>query len=372
MIRFLQLLNMPFVYFGFILTSILIFIIYQRRYGKYSNLPPGPPSLPIFGSFPLLNREKGNSDATLDKSFHKLYPDMYTLWLGSRPFIVIQDFNLAKDLFAREEFCGRPSNYHDKYIRGKNGHSLGIVTATGSFWQEQRRFTLKHLKDLGFGRQKLDAIIQDETKDLIEDIIIKSKQGDVLFDTIFNFPIINILWQIVASKKYEPDLPESKKMMEKVTEFFQTGIPSLLFLWTVTKLRDLIGYPLFRMDQLTLDLKTMFRSQVLEHSKEFSSGGFYEPRNFIDIYLKEIKEREMTQNSAGVNSKDNYSSFNTEQLATICLDFFQAGSETSSTTLSWAVLYLTLYPDVQNKCWLEINENLGGKRSVMTIYMKNR
>ena len=115
---------MPFLYFGFILTSILIFIIYQRKYGKYSNLPPGPPSLPIFGSIPLLNREKGNSDATLHKSFHKLYPDMYTLWLGSRPFIVIQDFNLAKDLFPREEFYGRPSNYHDKYIRGKNGHSL--------------------------------------------------------------------------------------------------------------------------------------------------------------------------------------------------------------------------------------------------------
>ena len=39
--------------------SILIFIIYQRKYGKYSNLPPGPPSLPIFGSIPFLNRENG-------------------------------------------------------------------------------------------------------------------------------------------------------------------------------------------------------------------------------------------------------------------------------------------------------------------------
>ena len=65
--------------------------------------------------------------------------------------------------------------------------------------------------------------------------------------------------------------------------------------------------------------------------------------------------------------KENYSSFNTEQLATICLDFFQAGSETSSTTLSWAVLYLTLYPDVQNKCWVEINENLGGKWPYITL-----
>ena len=350
---------MALLYLVIFLISLLTFIIYQRKFGKYNNLPPGPPSLPIIGSIPFLNKEKGNADATLDKSFYNLYPDMYTLWLGSKPLIIINDFNLAKDLFAREEFCGRPFNFHDKYIRGKNGHSLGIVATMGPFWQEQRRFALKHLKDLGFGKQKLDTIIQDETRYLIEDIITKSKQGDVLFDTTFNFPIINILWQIVASKKYEADLPESKKMMEKVTEFFKAGIPSAIFLWTVWMLRELIGYPLFRMDHLTLELKAMFRKEVLEHSNEFNLGGFYEPRNFIDIYLKEIKEREQTENES--KSRGNYSSFNTEQLTTICLDFFQAGSETSSTTLSWAVLYLTLYPEVQNNCWEEIDQNLGGK-----------
>ena len=354
-------IKMVLVYIGSILIAVLFYLLYQKLYGKYSKLPPGPPSLPIIGSIPFLDREKGNADSTLDKSFYNLYPDMYTLWLGDKPFVVIQNFSLAKDLFARDEFCGRPFNFHDKYIRGKNGHSLGIIATTGPFWQEQRRFALKHLKDLGFGRQKLDTIIQDETKYLIEDITLKSKYGDVLFDTIFNFPILNILWQIVASKKYEADLPESKKMMDKVTEFFKAGIPAAMFLWITVLLRDLIGYPLFRMDQLTLDLKAMFRSQVLEHANEFNSGGFFEPRNFIDIYLKEIKEREATQNQHGVDEQENYSSFNIEQLTTMCLDFFQAGSETSSTTLSWAVLYLALYPEVQKKCWVEIEQNIGGK-----------
>ena len=177
---------------GLLLFSFFIVIIYQRYNRKYNKLPPGPPYLPILGSIPFLKREKGNGDAMLDNSFHKLYPDMYTLWLGSAPLIVIQDFNLAKDLFARDEFCGRATNYHDKYIRGKNGHNLGILSTIGSFWQEQRRFTLKHLKDLGFGRQKLDVIIHDEAKDVIEDIKITSKQGDILLDTMFNFPIINI------------------------------------------------------------------------------------------------------------------------------------------------------------------------------------
>ena len=70
--------------------------------------------------------------------------------------------NLAKELFNRDEFSDRPKSYHDSYIRGMEGETLGIAATTGMFWQEQRRFTLKHLKDLGFGRNKLDAIVQEE------------------------------------------------------------------------------------------------------------------------------------------------------------------------------------------------------------------
>ena len=144
--------------FGIILLSIVLYLLYQRHQKKVREFPPGPTSLPIVGSIPFVERKNGPADSVLNKAFYDISSDMYTVWLGTIPLIVIQDFNLAKDLFAREEFCGRPSNYHDKYIRGKNGHSLGIVTATGSFWQEQRRFTLKHLKDLGFGKKSEESV----------------------------------------------------------------------------------------------------------------------------------------------------------------------------------------------------------------------
>ena len=56
------------------------------------------------------------------------------------------------------------------------------------------------------------------------------------------------------------------------------------------------------------------------------------------------------------------SNFHVEQLVTICLDFFVAGSETTSTTLTWAVMYMVLYPIVQQKCQEEIDANLQGKK----------
>ena len=339
------------------ISLILLFsyLIYKRHKRICNELPPGPPTMPILGSFFYLNFKNGNADAVLDKDFYKFNSDMYTVWLGSIPLIVIQNFNLAKDLFAREEFCGRPNGYHDTNIRGKDGRALGIVATMGLFWQEQRRFTLKHLKELGFGRQKIEYFIHEECKYLIDDLSCKSLQGDVLFDTLFNFPIINILWQIVASKKYEPDLPESKKMMQKVTQLFQAGIPVLDFLMAPLRHR----LPLLKEDKMTLDLKALFQHQVQQHVKENKIHDFHGPQNFIDIYLKEIHEQQISQQQGA--EEQQFSSFNLEQLATICLDLFQAGSETSSTTLTWAVMYLTLYPNVQEKCRKEIDEHLGGK-----------
>ena len=55
------------------------------------------------------------------------------------------------------------------------------------------------------------------------------------------------------------------------------------------------------------------------------------------------------------------SSFNDEQCVLVCLDLFEAGSETTSTTLSWSVLYMALHPDSQQKCQAEIDEKIGSR-----------
>ena len=40
----------------------------------------------------------------------------------------------------------------------------------------------------------------------------------------------------------------------------------------------------------------------------------------------------------------------------VILDLFYAGSETTSTSLDWAFLYMAEYPEIQRKCQLEIHE----------------
>ncbi len=44
----------------------------------------------------------------------------------------------------------------------------GIIFADGQLWSEQRRFALKNLRDFGFGKGSMEALIKDEVHDLVE------------------------------------------------------------------------------------------------------------------------------------------------------------------------------------------------------------
>ena len=80
--------------------------------------------------------------------------------------------------------------------------------------------------------------------------------------------------------------------------------------------------------------KSYVLKQIREHEITLDKEHL---RDYIDVYLSEMNEHEV----------DN--SFTKNDLATSMLDFLHAGTETSSTTLKWIVLYLTLYQEVQEK-----------------------
>lgn len=72
------------------------------------------------------------------------------------------------------------------------------------FWKEQRRFTTRHLRDLGFGKTSIEDQMMDEVGDLIKDIehsIQSSPDRVVDMKGIFQISVQNILWAIVAGKK---------------------------------------------------------------------------------------------------------------------------------------------------------------------------
>ncbi|XP_026964157.1 cytochrome P450 2J2 isoform X2 [Lagenorhynchus albirostris] len=98
----------------------------------------------------------------------------------------------------------------------------------------------------------------------------------------------------------------------------------------------------------------MFVARVIENHKRGWNPA--EARDFIDAYLKEIEKHKGSATS----------SFHEENLIYSTLDLFFAGTETTSTTLRWGLLYMALYPEIQEKVQAEIDRVLGQSQQPST------
>ena len=191
-----------------------------------------------------------------------------------------------------------------KNVRGTNGRALGIITTDGETWTHQRRFSLKQLRDLGFGKKSLDSVMVEEVDYVIEKM---AQEKTVLCETTYNTAIINVLWQIVASKRLEPDTPETNEIIGLLDMQFKAGFSFATFFAALKKF-----LPPNKIDQSFHKIKAMMRKMITDHLNDID---YDNPRDFIDVYLRQIHED-------GQN-------YDIEQLVVLCLDFFQAGSETT-------------------------------------------
>jgi hypothetical protein len=79
----------------------------------------------------------------------------------------------------------------------KQFFNKGLSTANGELWQEQRRFALRHLRDLGMGCSSIESHIQREALDVMESM--KKNLGQPIdLNFTLNIAITNIVWAITA------------------------------------------------------------------------------------------------------------------------------------------------------------------------------
>ena len=127
----------------------------------------------------------------------------------------------------------------------------------------------------------------------------------------FNTAVVNVLWQIVTSKRFDPDHPETKQMIEMLEAQLKSMTHRKM-------LGNLLQYlPLKKSDKSVIEHKSMMKKFISEHLEDID---YDHPRDFIDVYLTEMR---------------NNSNFDEDNLIVMCLDFFQAGAETTSTSLLW-------------------------------------
>ncbi|CAG7730308.1 unnamed protein product, partial [Allacma fusca] len=100
-----------------------------------------------------------------------------------------------------------------------DGASHGISLTNGQEWQDQRRFTLRHLRDFGFGKNYMGALIQEEVDELL--VWLKSQGNNpVCLNIKFTLAVINSLWRIITGKRFSHNDP---KLLEIFDQFFMSN-----------------------------------------------------------------------------------------------------------------------------------------------------
>ncbi|XP_078141773.1 cytochrome P450 2J4-like [Centroberyx gerrardi] len=210
----------------------------------------------------------------------------------------------------------------------------GVVFTNGHMWKQQRRFALSTLKYFGVGKKSLEPAILDEFTYCAKDTA-DHKGKPFNPHLIINNAVSNIICSLVFGHRFEYADERFRKLIRKFDTALQIegSIWAQLYNSFPLLMRCLPG-PHQTVQHIWNDVKDLIRAELKEHKDNWDPA---EPRDYIDCYLTEI------QTSKG----DAQTTFDEVNLVICALDLFVAGSETTSTTLRWAFLYMAKYPEIQ-------------------------
>ena len=332
-----------------ILLVFLALAFYIRRVTKWEKPPPGPAIHPFLGNFPTMAK----LDPVPHKAWHSLtlqFGPMVRLVMGLNNMLVIGGYEDMKEAMNNELLDDRgPSPTANLVLFGSETVDEISLFARGKLpkdaklnpvekWREIRRFILRSLRDLGAGKSGSEEAIIEESKALIKNITeaVDGTNGEINLEKTLNCAALNIVWNLVAGERFSYDDPLMRQLVDFSGNFMLMG-------------KDVIGKPFGFMPFLRfippfkekfnklssslIKFKEYINSEIDKHKESFDKEN---QRDLMDMFIAKMDE-------------DTHGIFTQTQLIYICLDLFNAGSESTSKSLLFAIALMMRYPEIQDK-----------------------
>ncbi|XP_061170599.1 cytochrome P450 2B4-like [Saccostrea echinata] len=306
--------------------------------GRPNGLPPGPTCFPIVGNVGIF---KPSESVKAHRRLRKIHGDIYTIMIFHKPIIFVHGFYNIRDVLVKhgDVFSERPRSLATDIAEGN-----GVLWSSGSLWKEMRTFSLMTLRKFGFGRRCLENQIIDEVDCLMEKL---EKYENEAFDiqSLLNASVANVICSLLFGKRFDYDETRFQRLIYLLSRFFRSiSLSSPVFLFP--SLRHIRIFNIDSVKENTNAMTAFFNEMIEEHRRNFDENNI---NDFIDAYLLEQKQR---GNEINTNFTD-------ENLNQTLKDFFGAGTETTSTTLRWAFLFLFHNPHWQKRLQKEIDDVIG-------------
>ena len=281
----------------------------------------------ILGTFRKLRRKHG---------------DIFSFFFGKDLTIVINGYNSIQKAAVQKGgiFSGRPNIFVNDIL----GEGKGLIFATGDFWKRHRKFTSTCLQEFGFGKSSLERHILKEVRCFVDVIEAKTDEPFDIKKSI-HASIANIIFAIVSGKRHEYDDEFYQKLLTDSELAAKKVIQVSILISCAPFLQYIPGDPLqfntLRKNRKNWDDYIM--KMYEEHKNELDENN---PRDFIDSFIIEMRRQKQITD---------HSEFSLDQLKTTVRDLFGAGSETTATTIRWAILYLLKHPDIKQRLQSDID-----------------
>uniref|UniRef100_A0A4W6CSK9 Cytochrome P450, family 2, subfamily Y, polypeptide 3 n=1 Tax=Lates calcarifer TaxID=8187 RepID=A0A4W6CSK9_LATCA len=315
----------PLLY-GLILALLLIFRV---KNSKRYRLPPGPTALPLIGNLPQLDK---NAPFKSFIKFSETYGPVLTLYLGWQRTVVLVGYDAVKEALVdqADDFTGRgPLPFLLKATRG-----FGLAISNGERWRQLRRFTLTTLRDFGMGRKGMEEWIQEESKHLRARIeTFKAAPFDPTF--LLSRTVSNVICCLVFSQRFVYEDKQFLHLLNIISEILScTSLPQLynIFPWLMERLP---GHQHTVFAQIE-EIREFIRMKIQEHKETLDPSS---PRDYIDCFLIRMNQEKHIPTTE----------FNYDNLVSTVMNLFLAGTETTSSTIRYALSVLIKYPHIQGR-----------------------
>ncbi|KAK7350658.1 hypothetical protein VNO77_09514 [Canavalia gladiata] len=326
-----------FMLLTFLISMLGVFKLTRR---SKRNLPPCPPKLPIIGHYLQL----GTLPHRSLQAFSQKYGPLLLLNLGQLSVLVVSSADLAKEVMQTQGivFGSRPHLTSTRILL--YGCKDVAFASYGGIWRQKRKLCVIELLSLR-RVQSIQFIREEEAEALVNKIRQSSLTNgcSVNLSEMLAETANNIIFRCVFGRKSDVDrrfVELVRKVMIQISDFNLGDV----FPWL-----GWIGVLSAKIKEYKAtfgELDTFFDHVIAEHKKGRRDS---EKKDFLDALLQ-------LQDSGMLEFEPT-----AEDIKALIMDMILGGSDTTSTSLEWAMTELVKNPSTMMKAQEEVRKVVGNK-----------